>query len=75
MQPIRDDLSVLNGNDIYPCLSSSSLFLIPFMLTCSMMKFLSFLLRAQCACVVSESCGRLWSVCEVVYVLWMRWLR
>ena len=37
-------------------LSSSSLFLIPFMLTCSMMRFLSLLLLG------------LWSVCEFVVV-------
>ena len=32
--------------------SSSSLFLSPFMLTCSMMRFLSLLLLGLCACVV-----------------------
>ena len=34
-------------------LSSSSLFLIPFMLTCSMLRFISPLLFGMCACVVS----------------------
>ena len=34
-------------------LSSSSLFLIPFMLTCNMMRFLSLLLLGLRACVVS----------------------
>ena len=34
-------------------LSSSSLFFIPFMLTCSMMIFLSLLLLGLCPCVVS----------------------
>ena len=41
------------------------------MLTCSMMRFLSLLLLGLCPCVVSVvmwSCGRLWSVCEVVVV-------
>ena len=40
--------------------------LVPFMLTCSMMRFISVLLLGLCPCVVS--CGRLWSVCEVVVV-------
>ena len=45
---------------ISPCLSwisslsSSSLFLSPFMLICSMMRFLSLLLLGMCACVVFE---------------------
>ena len=34
-------------------LSSSSLFSIPFMFTCSKMRFLSLLLLAMCPCVVS----------------------
>ena len=34
-------------------LRSSSLFLIPFMLTCSMMRFFSLLLLDLCPCVVS----------------------
>ena len=44
---------------IYACvsgmssLSSSSLFLIPFMLTCSMMRFLLLSLQGLCPCVVS----------------------
>ena len=33
-------------------LSSSSLFLSPFMLTCSMMRFISLLLMGLCVCVV-----------------------
>ena len=37
--------------------------LIPFMLTCSMMRFLSLLLLGLCPCVVSVV---MWSVCEVV---------
>ena len=43
-------------------LSSSSL--IPFMLACSIRRFLSLLLLGLCASVVS--CGHPWSVCEVV---------
>ena len=46
-------------------LSSPSLFLIPFMLTCSIMRFLSLLLLGLCPCVVSVV---MWSVCEVVVV-------
>ena len=47
----------LNCNDICMCvvnkqLGSSSLFLIPFMLTCSMMGFLSLLLLGLCLCVM-----------------------
>ena len=49
-------------------LGSSSLFLIPFMLTCSMTKFLSLLLMGLCPCFVCVVCGRLWCVCEVVVV-------
>ena len=49
-------------------LSSSSLFLIPFMLTCSMMRLLSLLLLGLCHLLCLWSCGRLWSVCEVVVV-------
>ena len=59
-------------------LSSSSLFLIPFMLTCNMMRFLSLLLLGLCPCVVSVVmwssvvvCGRLWSVCEFVVLLYV----
>ncbi len=37
-------------------LSSSSLFFIPFMLTCSIVRFSSFLLLGLCACVCSVSC-------------------
>ena len=49
----RDELGFLNCDDICMCvvntqLSSSSLFLIPFMLTCNMMRFPSFLLLGQC---------------------------
>ena len=49
-------------------MSSSSLFLIPFMLTCSEVRFLLPLLLGLCPCVVSVVSGRLWSVFEVVEV-------
>ena len=68
----RSELGFLNCDDI--CMrvvnkqfSSSSLFLIPFMLTCSMMRLISHLLL--CLLVLCLwSCGRIWSVCEVVVV-------
>ena len=50
-------------------LSSSSLFLIPFMLTCSIMRFLSILLLGLCACVVCVV------VSSAVDVLWMSVVR
>ena len=46
-------------------LSSSSLGLFLFMLTCSMMRFLSLLLLGLCPCGVSVV---MWYVCEVVMV-------
>ena len=53
----RGELGFLNCDDV--CMSvvnkqfsSSSLFLSPFMLTCSMMRFLSLLLLGLCVCVV-----------------------
>ena len=67
----RERDGFLNCNDICMCvgnkqfISSSSLFLIPFMLTCSMMRFLSLLLLGRCVlCGVFSS----WSVCKVVVV-------
>ena len=53
----RGELGFLNCDYISMCvvissLSSSILFLIPFMLTCSMMRFLSILLLGVCACVM-----------------------
>ena len=46
-----------------------SLFLIPFMLTCSMMRFLSLLLLGLCACLLSVAMWCLfWSVYEVVSI-------
>ena len=52
----RGELGFLNCDDVCMCvgissLSSSSLFLSPFMLTCSM-RFLLLLLLGLCACVV-----------------------
>ena len=52
------ELGFRNCDDICMCvannsLNSSSLSLIPFMLTCSIMRFLSLLLLVLCACVVS----------------------
>ena len=56
----RGELGFLNCDDVCMCvmnkqLSSSSLFLSPFMLTCSMIRFLSLLLLGLCACVVFVS--------------------
>ena len=50
----RGELGFLNCDDVCmcDCWSSSSLFLSPFMLTCSMMRFLSHLLLGMCICVV-----------------------
>ena len=50
----RGELGFLNCDDIcrISSLSSSSLFLSPFMLICSMVRFLSLLLLGLCACVV-----------------------
>ena len=48
----RGELGFLNCDDICS-LSSLSLFLIPFMLTCSMMRILLILLLGLCPCVVS----------------------
>ena len=52
----RGELGFLTCDDICMCivknsLSSSRLFLIPFMLTCSMMKLISLLLLGLCTCV------------------------
>ena len=52
------DLAFLNSDDISMCVVNKlfellCFFLIPFMLTCSMMRFLPFLLLCLCACVVS----------------------
>ena len=46
-------------------MSSWSLFLIPFMLTCSMMRSLTCIAGSVSLCCV---CSRLWPVCEVIVV-------
>ena len=74
----RDELSFLNCDDVYmcvvnnQCLSSSSLFLSPFMLTCSMMRFLSLL--PVCLCGV---CSPVVVVGLYVRLSWypMLWMR
>ena len=52
----RGELGFLNCDDVCMCVvnkqCSSSLFLSPFMLICSMMRFLSLLLLGLCVCVV-----------------------
>ena len=53
----RGELGFLNCDDICMCVVNKQfgllgLFLSPFMLTCSMMRFLSLLLLGMCACVV-----------------------
>ena len=65
----RGELGFLNCEDICRCVVNKQFellefVLIPFMLTCSMMKFLSLLLLGMCPCVVSVV---LWSsfVCSV----------
>ena len=48
----RGELGFMNCDDICMCiirLSFSSLFLIPFMLACSIIRFISILLRGLCA--------------------------
>ena len=49
-------------------LSSSSLLLIPFILTRNIIKFILLLLLGLCPSVVSAVVWSLWSVCEVVVV-------
>ena len=68
----RDELDFLNCDDICMCVVNTQFellefILIPFMLTCSMMRFLTLLLLGLCPCVVSVV---MWSslVCEVVVV-------
>ena len=83
----RGELGFLNCDDI--CMSVVNkqfelleLFLITFILTCSMMRFHSLLLLGLCPCVVSVS---LCCVCSHVvvfglsvrlswYSMWMQWL-
>ena len=54
----RGDLGFLNCDDVCMCVANKQfelleLVLIPFMLTCSMMRFLSLLLLGMCPCDVS----------------------
>ena len=77
----RGELGFLNCDDICMCvvissLSSSSLFLIPFMLTCSMKRFLSPLLLGPVSlcCVCSHVVVFGLSVRLPWYPMWMRWL-
>ena len=52
----RGELGFLNCDDVCMCVVNKQFelleFLIPFMLTCSMMRFLSLLLLGMCPCVV-----------------------
>ena len=53
----RGELGFLNFDDVCMCVVNKQFerlefFLSPFMLTCSMMRFLSILLLGLCACVV-----------------------
>ena len=76
----RSELGFLNCDDICMCvvnssLGSSSLFLIPFMLTCSMMMFLSLFQLGLGHCGVSVV---MWSLRLSLrlswYAMWMLWL-
>ena len=74
----RGELGFLNCDGICMCVMNKqfelpSLFLIPFMLTYNMMRFLSLLLLSPCACVVSLVIFGL-SVRLSWYPMWMRWL-
>ena len=71
----KTELGFLNCDNICMCVVNKQFellefVLIPFMLTCSMMRFISLLLLGQSPCVVCGhvvmwSYGRLWSVCKV----------
>ena len=68
----RGELGFLNCDDICMCVMNKKFelleFFIPFMLTCSMMIFLSFLLLGMCSCLMSVVMWLSW------YPMWMRWL-
>ena len=72
----RSELGFLNCDDICTCVVSSSVLdfvLIPFMLTCSIMRFISRLLQGTCAWVV---CAVIWMslVCLWCwYPVWWVW--
>ena len=62
----RGELGFLNCDDVCMCVVNKQFELLefvlsPFMLTCSMITFISLLLLGMCACCP-------WSVCEVVIV-------
>ena len=72
----RGELGFLNCDDICICVVNKQFeipeFFIPFMFTCSMMRFLSLLLLGLCLCVVSVV---MWSSVRLsCYPMWMRWL-
>ena len=78
----RGELGFLNCDDVCMCVVNKQFELLkfglfPFMLTCSMMRFLSLLLLSLCPCVVSMV---IWlslarpSVSLSWYPMWMRWL-
>ena len=74
----RGELGFLNCDDICMCVVNKQYELLefvltPFMLTCSMMQFLSLLLLGMCPCVVSVVVFCL-SVRLSWYHMWMRWL-
>ena len=79
----RDELGFLYCDDICTCVVNKQFevldfFFIPFMLTYSMMRFLSLLLLGLCPYVVSvvmwSSLVCLLSVSMLWYPMWMRWL-
>ena len=73
MFSLGGELGFLNCDDICMCVVNKQFellefVLIPFMLTCNIMRFLSLLLLGLCAYVVSVV---IWSVCEHVLVPYM----
>ena len=64
----RGELGFLNRYGIGMCVVLAELFFIPFMLTCSMLRYLSLLLLGFVLVWCFWSCDRLWSVCQVVLV-------
>ena len=74
----RGELGFLNCDDVCMCVVNKQFellefVLIPFMLTCSMMKFLSILMLGMCPCVVSMVVFGL-TMSLLWYTMWMRWL-
>ena len=71
----RCELGFLNCADICMCVVNKQYVLIPFMLTCNMMRILSLLLLGLCPCIVSVGkWSSLVSVRLSWYHMWMRWL-